>query len=486
MQLIMVLILMLIPGLAAADTCVPQAPTCIEGGPQTIGGLVFGDACEVWNAIADCEPDAPVDTCVPFRNVSEPFAATRPPLDGMCYETGRTCVLYLDGTCLRHEVEYRCWNGPPAVADAILVDRTYENFEETLVSNCDPLDSNPDCTFDEHVNIEGAEIRNINTLELNRAWWLRDARYTCINPAYDNTCDPFDDNPSCTATGETNCLAYRDDGTCAYREDVFDCDKDPSFSASCAPINTCIGEECYEIAQEASADFPTASVWLNFLDRAAKDNDCEADPGLHPGEDPDLSHCTSQWAQTCTPEHSDWNIANNVPGPLVCSEALFPHGAPEVFSGRGTNCRYNSVFNCCNASGFDSCKAREFDLRTYIKAGAAYRVGTRCFAENILGWCIESRRHYCVYNSKFARVFQEQANLQTGDRFYMGPGSSPTIECPGLTIAQMETLDVAAMDFSEVFGDMLDQADVPTEELLVQAMKEQMGLIAPDVQAQYE
>ena len=469
-----------------AQSCDMGTPVCVETSAGSEAGLSFGSVCTKWSAVADCEPDNPIDTCEPFRSVSEPYTGSRPPLNGMCYETGKTCVLYSDGECLRHELNYRCWNGPVTAPPAILLSRKYENFSEDIQDSCVPLDDDPECTFNQYSIVEGQETRDINTLDLNRAWWVRNGQYTCVNASYDDTCGPFDGNPSCTFTDETTCLAYRDDGTCEYAEYVVNCDEDPSFDANCEPINACVGEECLEIEQEASADFPKASVWLNFLDRAAKDNDCEADPNLAPGEEPDYSQCNSQFAQNCEPEHSDWNITTDNPGPLVCEDAIFPHGQPEVFSGKGSNCRYNDILNCCNSGGFDGCKTREFDLRSYRQAGAAHYLGSACRTKNLLGWCIESRRYYCVYNSKFARVFQEQANLQTGDRFYMGLGSSPDIQCPGLTIAQMETLDVSIMDFSEVFGDMLDQADLPVEELLIERMEDQMGLVRVEVETNFE
>ena len=486
MQLIVALFLLLIPSVSFAQSCDMGTPVCVESSSGSAGGLSFGSVCTKWSAVADCAPDNPIDTCEPFRAVSEPYRSTRPPLNGMCYETGKTCVLYSDGECLRHELTYRCWNGPVTAPPATLLSRTYENFSEGIQDSCRSLDDDPTCTFNQYITIEGQQTRDINTLDLNRAWWVRNGQYTCINPNYDDTCAPYDGNPSCTFTDEVTCLAHRDDGTCEYAEYVVNCDEDPSFDANCAPINACIGDECFDIEQEASADFPTASVWLNFLDRAAKDNDCEADPNLAPGEEPDYSQCNSQFAQSCTPEHSEWNIATDNPGPLVCEDAPFAHGVPEVFSGKGSSCRYNDILNCCNSSGFDACRMGEFDLRSYRQAGAAHYLGSKCRTTNILGWCIESRRYYCVYNSKFARVFQEQAHLQLGNRFYLGLTSTPDVQCPGFAISQLEELDVSQMDFSEVFGDMLDQADVPVAELLVQRLEEDFGLLQSDVESNFE
>ena len=67
--------------------------------------------------------------------------------------------------------------------------------------------------------------------------------------------------------------------------------------------------------------------------------------------------------------------------------------------------------------------------------------------------------------------------MQTGAQFRLGE----TPQCPGLTFEQMESLDVAEMDLTEVYDDMLGSADQPVEELLIQELQSQLDLVGGGV-----
>lgn len=101
----------------------------------------------------------------------------------------------------------------------------------------------------------------------------------------------------------------------------------------------------------------------------------------------------------------------------------------------------------------------------------------------MLRWPVESAQEFCVYKSKFGRVFQEQAHAQTGAQFLQ---RGYPVRCPALTIEQLELLDTGAMDFSEVYGDMMADIDVPVEDEVIEQLNNQLGVTADDVQATFE
>ena len=117
----------------------------------------------------------------------------------------------------------------------------------------------------------------------------------------------------------------------------------------------------------------------------------------------------------------------------------------------------------CSSSLLDACRDTDL-LYQRMQAGATHYLRSECRGV----FCLKKRYFYCTYNSKFARVFQEQAHLQTGVQF--------TDACPGLTIQQLETIDVDAMDLSEVFGDMLEDADLPVQDLVIERISTDMGV----------
>jgi conjugal transfer mating pair stabilization protein TraN len=117
-----------------------------------------------------------------------------------------------------------------------------------------------------------------------------------------------------------------------------------------------------------------------------------------------------------------------------------------------------------------------------MPAKTTHYLGSRC-TDRFFGFCILRLREYCVYESKLGRVFQEQAHKQIGGRF-RARGSSD--RCPPLTIDQLESLNMGEIDLSEIYGDMLDQADFPLQDALVNQLNNQLGVTAGDVQSTFE
>jgi len=49
-------------------------------------------------------------------------------------------------------------------------------------------------------------------------------------------------------------------------------------------------------------------------------------------------------------------------------------------------------------------------------------------------------------------------------------------------IEQLETLDVEAMDLSEIFGDMLAEAQEPIQDLVIDRLNQELGVFQLDVE----
>jgi conjugal transfer mating pair stabilization protein TraN len=65
--------------------------------------------------------------------------------------------------------------------------------------------------------------------------------------------------------------------------------------------------------------------------------------------------------------------------------------------------------------------------------------------------CIEHTTGKCCFNSKLARIVNEQGRVQVGK----GWGSGKNPDCSGFTIAQLQSLDFAAMDLSEFYASIV-------------------------------
>ena len=67
------------------------------------------------------------------------------------------------------------------------------------------------------------------------------------------------------------------------------------------------------------------------------------------------------------------------------------------------------------------------------------------------------RKTYCCYQSKLARVIQEQGKAQLGLDF----GTAKNPNCAGFTVDQFSKLDLSRMDFTEVFSDFTSAVSLP-------------------------
>lgn len=463
---------------AHSDSCGNPQYACAEYGTKWVEGLKIDNACLSVIRTESCTRSEPEDTC---RRLSPQTVPQNLPLgDGQCHRTARDCVRYEAGQCNRYRERYRCWNGPVDAAPASLLSRKYHNFIDRIVNDCQSVAGDANCRLEETSTVQAASTRSINTMSVTRSWWEKQRRYDCTNNNYTDDCDRYDGNPICRESGST-CIDYAEDGSCQYAEYRFDCDADASFNANCEPINVCVGDNCQGIEQEVNTDYPRVAAWLNFLDEAAKDSDCDAKAGADPNA-PSTSDCVDQEKKDCRPDTSDPRYLLGHSVPLVCAERVVQPTQPDVFGGRQMWCSYNGIISCCNDGGWNACRSVEKEVRSYVKAGATHYKQTVC-SRRFFGFCVMRRRYYCAYNGKFARVFQEQANLQTGTQFPSRHAADP---CPALTINQLRELDVGRMDLSEVFGDMMEQAKEPVQDLVIDRLRSQMGVVRTDVEQVFE
>lgn len=98
------------------------------------------------------------------------------------------------------------------------------------------------------------------------------------------------------------------------------------------------------------------------------------------------------------------------------------------------------------------CSQNDMETSALKKSGYCHYVGTYCSERwNILGGsiCVQKKNAYCCFNSKLARLINEQGREQI-DMGGWGTTSAPN--CKGFTPEQFQSLDFGAMDLSEYYG----------------------------------
>ena len=394
----------------AAVTCGPVSWTCAdETGPGTVGGVPIAGYCAEWEGLRTCVDDNPANDCVAVQQSAK------------CTEISSECVSWKHGLCEQTRKEFECFNENGDMAPATLYRTEWGDVEEGIDDGCADLDADPACRYEGTRVVEGEETRRINRMDFFRSWWRQARDYSCFGSgAFRDDCGDLEDNPSCTFMGE-DCIASVA-GACTEYDRHYICGGgDATFATECEPINVCVGETCTGMEQETSEAFGLAASWLNIL------NEMVADFRAQGTDDP--------------------------------NEVRF-------FVGEQQECDHQPGRNCCVIDGVLEgvlpCSQRQRDLALKRQAGATHFVGRRC-DRSVFGQCIKRVYTYCTYNSQFARVFQEQAREQTGWPW----GSSGSAFCRYVTLEDMYNLDLAAMDLSEVFDEVLAEAQIPVQQDIV-------------------
>lgn len=96
------------------------------------------------------------------------------------------------------------------------------------------------------------------------------------------------------------------------------------------------------------------------------------------------------------------------------------------------------------------CNKDENTLAMKRGAHLCHALGSYC-SKRTLGVCRERRQSFCCFNSRLARLINEQGRAQIGK----GWGSARNPDCSGFTVAQLQGLNFAAMDLSEFYAEIV-------------------------------
>ncbi|NKB55054.1 MAG: hypothetical protein GKS00_01850 [Alphaproteobacteria bacterium] len=278
----------------------------------------------------------------------------------------------------------------------------------------------------------GAAKRTIQGFEIERDCWERRVVYACPDARPGGVCAVLSDAPDCTRTG-AECSERGADGVCLEETNTFRCARrmsgagislegvaaGPAGHAARSPLQCgstlyCPDGLCQGLGEsEASGDFGKAAAWMGLLTQMGKE------------KDPD---------------------------------------AVTLFRGQGRKCsRWTlGAKDCCSDDGWlldtFGCSESEKILAETRAARQTHSVGSYCSKRSPFG-CLVRKKSYCSFRSLFARVFQEQARAQLG----IGWGSAKRPDCRPLSIEEIQRVDFARVDLSEIYDDMLGNAQVPSQ-----------------------
>lgn len=154
-----------------------------------------------------------------------------------------------------------------------------------------------------------------------------------------------------------------------------------------------------------------------------------------------------------------------------------------AFTGEAKSCKKMAAGfnNCCKDSGWgqdvglSSCSSEEKALGKAKDKKLTVYVGEYC-SKKVLGVCLEKKRGYCVFDSKLARIVQEQGRR---DQLGVGFGKGKSPDCRGITVDELQRLDFGVMNFSDFYDDLNAGSEIPEDQAL---LKKAQDIIAEKMQ----
>ena len=123
-----------------------------------------------------------------------------------------------------------------------------------------------------------------------------------------------------------------------------------------------------------------------------------------------------------------------------------------LFGGHVAQCKIWALdlIDCCSDKGWGKainllhCRDEDKALGQAKLNYVVHYLGKFCATE-VAGVCLEHKHSYCVFDSKMARIIQEEGRLKQLNAAALGSAEHPT--CAGMSVAELQQLDMGLIDF---------------------------------------
>jgi conjugal transfer mating pair stabilization protein TraN len=349
--------------------------------------------------------------------------------------------------------------------------------------------------------VDGPGTKLINGHPVNRACWSYERTVSCSGTAGQSDCAPLAAQ-GCTPDGTACRQTNPSSGVCEVFEDSYTCPtpaQQTTSTSNCPSSVFCFQGGCFDISRPPDADFGRS---LSMLE-AAREAGVYLDTNQMQVFKGEQNRCRDRLLKNCC--YSDGTGAG------MSNQSLFLAGSRLVYdvlmNAENQQFIYQGMSALLKSGGFSgtfttygvtvavngaalpagsavlyagdsmviafdpwslavaviiyialsmmSCNEEEGKLAMKEGAKVCHSVGTWCSTcLMVLGVCASCTEHTtskCCFNSMLARIINEQGRAQIAK----GWGSSQSPDCSGFTVAQLQSLNFAAMDLSEFYASLV-------------------------------
>lgn len=351
-----------------------------------------------------------------------------------------------------------------------------------------------DCQKAAESCVEGPETRNIGGYPVYRECWRYRAQYSCVSQAMTDDCQPLR-NRGCSQIG-SSCVDTNPQGACMLYEQTWQCrvsSGSTSTITNCGGQQFCLDGKCFDTGNAPDADFARMVTAMEVQREAGK----YVDPNtlvVFQGYDNRCRKKLFGLVNCCKGAGSSSSLFSNLNlilgaggqvmgavGSSYTYDALFVSDAPNMVlagfealfgAGGGSSALAGLVAGdlsvelfvqslvpgpwtiailAIQLSGILDCEQAEQILAMKRDNRLCHGVGSYCSSRlPIIRLCVETTESYCCFNSRLARILNEQGRSQLG-RSWGGPQSP---DCSGFTVGQLQALDFSRMDLTEFYAEI--------------------------------
>lgn len=351
-----------------------------------------------------------------------------------------------------------------------------------------------DCEKLAEACVEGPETRTIGGYPVQRECWRYRAQFSCLAQAMTDDCQPLRDR-GCSQVG-SSCIDKNPAGACTLFEQTWQCRLSSGSTSSitdCGNQQFCLDGHCFDTGYPPDTDFAKAVTALEVQREAGKyldpntllvfqaaDNRCRkklsglvncckgagSSGGLFSNLNLILGAGGQAWGALGSSYTYDALFASDAPDLAIAGfEALFGAGGGSsalagLIAGDLSVASFiealvpgpwTIAMLAIQLSGLLSCEEPEQVLAMKRDNRLCHGVGSYCSMRlPIIRACIETTESYCCFNSRLARLLNEQGRAQLAK----GWGVPETPDCSGFTLAQLQSLDFSRMDLAEFYAEI--------------------------------
>lgn len=298
----------------------------------------------------------------------------------------------------------------------------------------------------------------IDGMEVTRSCWENTTQYACIEDTISDTCgSPI--AKGCSQSGSVCKQGVTINGVfvCITEDREYTCkvaDASSSSVVDCGSQQFCIEGNCFDTASTADPDFAKAVAGMEVAREAGVYID-ESTFQVFKGQD---NRCTKSVLKNCCKGAS--SPTNGLTNLAIAG------GSAYVFDVLGGGGMKSSLIFGFDPTSFAlsiatmviqqmlTCDSDEVLTAVRRDHRLCHYVGDYCSKKiNLLfaKICVQHSETYCCFNSKISKIINEGARAQLSGLSW---GSPENPMCQGLTLAQFQSLDLSAMDFSEFYADI--------------------------------